>query len=119
MDIYNDLKHTLMQQYQVKNKMKINRIVESSNSTREIDEEKNGRVKDTSPCRSPAAETILLNKTGQSGFHDIHNKNKNSKIESGSLSNIDESSIQDLHRNASNILMSKIESFKLQEGINT
>lgn len=92
--------------------MKINRIIESSDSTREIDEEKNGRVQDTSPSRSPAAETILLNKTGQTGFHDIHNKNQ-SKIESGSLSNIDESSIQDLHRNASNILMSKIESFKL------
>jgi hypothetical protein len=55
-------------------------------------------------------ETILLKKTA---FQDV----KNSKIdrESGSLSNIDESSIQDLHRNASNVLMSKIESFKLQE----
>jgi len=53
----------------------------------------------------------MLKKTA---FHEI-NKSKDSKMESGSLSNIDESSIQDLHRNASNVLMSKIESFRLQE----
>jgi hypothetical protein len=88
MDIYNDLKDTLKQQYKVKNKMKVNSINVSSNSTREIHDNKQGGEKDISPVRSPNAETILLNRTD---FQHT-NKQKDSKMES-SLSNIDESSI--------------------------